>query len=114
LERSVDEVFVRREVIDAAKLRSLCEPSNAQGAIQTLSHVGAIAATGTLLWLCIESVWVVPLFAIHGILLNFLYAGQHELSHWTVFRTGWLNEWVGRVFGFVLFYPLYPELGARR
>jgi fatty acid desaturase len=22
-----------------------------------------------------------------------------------VFRTGWLNEWVGRIFGFVLFYP---------
>jgi len=42
---------------------------------------------------------------MHGVLLNFLYAGQHELSHWTVFRTGWLNEWVGRAFGFVLFYP---------
>jgi fatty acid desaturase len=41
----------------------------------------------------------------HGVLLNFLYAGQHELSHWTVFRTGWLNEWLGRLFGFVLFYP---------
>jgi fatty acid desaturase len=101
----VDEVFVRREVIDAAKLRNLCIPSNTQGVIQTLSHVGAIAATGTLLWVYRESIWAVPLFAIHGVLLNFLYAGQHELSHWTVFRTRWLNEWVGRVFGFVLFYP---------
>ena len=101
----VDEVFERREVIDAAKLRSLCVPSNTQGVIQTLSHLGAIASSGTLLWVCRDSIWGVPLFAIHGILLNFLYAGQHELSHWTVFRTGWLNEWVGRVFGFVLFYP---------
>jgi fatty acid desaturase len=101
----VDEVFVRHEVIDAAKLRSLCVPSNAQGAIQTLSHLGAIASSGTLLWACRDSIWAVPLFAIHGVLLNFLYAGQHELSHWTVFRTGWLNEWVGRIFGFVLFYP---------
>jgi fatty acid desaturase len=104
-QRPVDEVFVRRDVIDAAKLRSLCVPSNTQGAIQTLSHVGAIAATGTLLWVYRDSLWAVPLFVIHGVLLNFLYAGQHELSHWTVFRTGWLNEWVGRVFGFVLFYP---------
>ena len=101
----MDEVFVRREVIDAAQLRSLCIPSNARGAIQTLSHVGAIAVTGTLLWMLRDSRWALPLFAIHGVLLNFLYAGQHELSHWTVFRTGWLNEWVGRVFGFVLFYP---------
>jgi fatty acid desaturase len=75
------------------------------GAIQTLSHVGAIAVTGTLLWMYRDSGWAAPLFVTHGVLLNFLYAGQHELSHWTVFRTGWLNEWVGRVFGFVLFYP---------
>src|ERR1700692_925450 len=104
-EHSVNEVFVRREVIDAAKLRSLCVASNAAGAIQTLSHLGAIAVTGSLLWFWRDTWWALPIFAAHGVLLNFLYAGQHELSHWTVFRTGWLNEWVGRVFGFVLFYP---------
>jgi fatty acid desaturase len=101
----VDEVFARRDMIDAAKLRSLCVASDARGALQTLSHLGAITATGVLLWLTRGTLWMVPLFAVHGILLNFLYAGQHELSHWTVFRTGWLNEWVGRAFGFVLFYP---------
>jgi fatty acid desaturase len=101
----VDEVFVRRDVIDPARLRSLCVPSDARGAVQTLSHVGAIAATGALLWQTRGTWWVVPVFMAHGVLLNFLYAGQHELSHWTVFRTGWLNEWVGRIFGFVLFYP---------
>jgi fatty acid desaturase len=42
---------------------------------------------------------------VHGMLVNFLYAGQHELSHGTVFRTRRLNEWVGRLFGFLLFYP---------
>src|SRR3981189_1435998 len=93
-ERSVDEVFVRREALDAAKLRSLCVASNAAGARQTLSHLGAIGVTGTLLWLWRDTWWVVPIFAVHGVLLNFLYAGQHELSHWTVVRTGWLNEWV--------------------
>ena len=101
----MDEVFVRRDVIDAATLRSLCVPSNVRGAIQALSHLGAIAVTGTLLWHWQGTWWAVPIFAAHGVLLNFLYAGQHELSHWTVFRTGWLNEWLGRLFGFVLFYP---------
>jgi fatty acid desaturase len=101
----VDEVFVRRDVIDAARLRSLCVPSNSRGAVQALSHLGAIAVTGTLLWHWQGTWWAVPIFAAHGVLLNFLYAGQHELSHWTVFRTGWLNEWLGRLFGFVLFYP---------
>ncbi|MGB6354107.1 MAG: fatty acid desaturase [Steroidobacteraceae bacterium] len=101
----MDEVFVRRDVIDGAKLRSLCVASNCRGALQTASHVGAVGVTGTLLWLTRGTVWMLPSFAVHGVLLNFLYAGQHELSHWTVFRTGWLNEWVGRAFGFVLFYP---------
>ncbi len=101
----MDEVFVRRDVIDAATLRSLCVASDRAGWTQTLSHVGAVAATGTLLWLAWGGWWAAPVFLAHGVLLNFLYAGQHELSHWTVFRTRWLNEWVGRAFGFVLFYP---------
>jgi fatty acid desaturase len=101
----VDEVFVRRDVIDPARLRALCVASNGMGALQTSSHLSAVAITGTALWLTWGTPWVLPLFIAHGVLLNFLYAGQHELSHWTVFRTGWLNEWVGRLFGFVLFYP---------
>ena len=101
----MDEVFARRDVIDAAKLRGLYVASNGAGAMQTLSHVGAIGVTGTLLWLTRGAWWAMPVFLVHGVLLNFLYAGQHELSHWTVFRTGWLNEWVGRILGFVLFYP---------
>jgi fatty acid desaturase len=101
----MDEVFVRREVIDPGALRALCVPSNARGALQALSHVGAVMVVGTLLWLARATAWVVPLFLAQGVLINFLYAGQHELSHWTVFRTRGLNEWVGRAFGFVLFYP---------
>jgi fatty acid desaturase len=101
----VDEVFVRREVIDPAALRALCVPSNPRGALQASSHVGAIAAVGTSLWLMRTTAWAVPLFLAQGVLINFLYAGQHELSHWTVFRTRALNEWLGRAFGFVLFYP---------
>jgi fatty acid desaturase len=103
--KAMNEVFVRRDVIDPAKLRNLCAPSNLAGSIQALSHVGAILLTGSLLWLLRSSVWAVPLFIAHGVLLNFLYAGQHELSHWTVFRTAWPNEWLGRAFGLVVFYP---------
>jgi fatty acid desaturase len=101
----VDEIFVRREVIEPATLRRLCAPSDAKGMAQTASHLGALAVTGTLLWMSWSTWWAVPLFMAQGALLNFLYAGEHELSHWTVFRTRWLNEWVGRLFGFILFYP---------
>jgi fatty acid desaturase len=101
----MDEVFVRREVIDPATLRALCVPSDRRGALQAVSHVGAALVTGAALWALRASWWAVALFILQGVLLNFLYAGQHELSHWTVFRTRWLNEWVGRLFGFVVFYP---------
>jgi fatty acid desaturase len=101
----MDEVFARRDLIDAATLKSLCRPSDARGALQVFSHVGVLLCTGWLLWRTWGSAWVIPLFIVHGALLNFLYAGQHELSHWTVFRTRWLNEWCGRLFGFVVFYP---------
>jgi fatty acid desaturase len=101
----VQEVFVRREVIDQARLKDMCRTCDWRGWRQTLSHAGAILSSGTLLWFLAGSYWVFPVFMVHGVLLNFLYAGQHELSHWTVFRTAWLNEWVGRLFGFLLFYP---------
>ena len=101
----MDEVFARRDVIDSETLKRLCVPSDARGALQAASHLGAIGITGTTLWFTLGTGWAVPVFIVHGALINFLYAGQHELSHWTVFRTRWLNEWLGRLFGFILFYP---------
>jgi fatty acid desaturase len=99
------EINTRRDLLDSATLRRLCVASDWAGAKQTAEHLAAIGATGSLLWLSWGTWWALPAFLIHGALLNFLYAGQHELSHGTVFRTRWLNEWVGRIFGFVLFYP---------
>jgi len=69
------------------------------------SHVGALIATGIVLKLSWGTLWAVPLFMVHGTLLSFLYAGQHELSHSTVFRTRWLNEAFGRAIGFLMLYP---------
>jgi fatty acid desaturase len=101
----VQEVFVRREVISPARLKDLCRTSDLKGWCQTSSHLGAILLSGALLWHFRGGYWAFPLFMVHGVLFNFLYAAQHELSHWTVFKTAWLNEWFGRLFGFCVFYP---------
>ena len=101
----MDEVFARRDLIESSALRSLSARSDRAGWVQIASHVGAILLTGAALWSTLGTFWAVPVFLLHGVLINFLYAGQHELSHWTVFRTRWLNEWFGRLFGFVLLYP---------
>jgi fatty acid desaturase len=101
----VDEVFGRRDLISPAKLKELSVKSDGRGFLQLGSHVGAVALSGSCVALTWGTAWVVPAFILHGILFNFLYAGQHELSHWTVFRTSWLNEVFGRVFGFILLFP---------
>jgi len=97
--------FSRRDLIDPKRLRVLMQRSDMRGAVQLGSHLGAILVCGTLLWTAWGTWWAVPLFVVHGVLINFLYAGQHELSHQTVFKTKWPNLLFGRLFGFVLLFP---------
>ncbi|MEM1163011.1 MAG: fatty acid desaturase [Pseudomonadota bacterium] len=101
----MDGSFVRRRILEPSVLRKLVQRSDARGAVQAGSHFGAIALTGTLLWATWGTWWAAPLFVLHGILINFLYAGQHELSHGTPFKTKWMNVALGRLIGFLLFYP---------
>jgi fatty acid desaturase len=101
----MQEVFARKDLISPAALRALCEASDRAGWVQAGSHFGAILLTGAALSQLWGSVWAVPVFLLHGVLINFLYAGQHELSHWTVFRTRWLNEWIRRLIGLISFFP---------
>ena len=101
----MDEVFGRRDLISPTALRALSVKSDARGFLQLGSHLGAVILSGIAVAYTWGTVWLLPVFIVHGILFNFLYAGQHELSHWTVFRTAWLNELFGRLFGFILLYP---------
>ena len=101
----MDEVFGRKDMITPARLRELTVKSDAAGFVQLGSHLGAIGLTGAALLLAWGSWWTVPVFMIHGTLINFLYAGQHEMSHATVFKTRKLNEVFGRLFGFLMIFP---------
>ena len=101
----MDEVFSRRKLIEPKALRSLMQRSDLRGGLQAGSHFGAILVTGILLAMTWGSWLAVPVFIMHGTLINFLYAGQHELSHGTPFKTKALNEWVGRFIGFLMIYP---------
>jgi fatty acid desaturase len=101
----VDEIFGRRDLIAATRLKALSVKSDLRGFLEVGAHLAALTLTGVALLGLWGTIWAVPLFIAHGILINFLYAGQHELSHWTVFRTKGLNEFFGRAFGFVLIYP---------
>ena len=101
----MDGTFIRGKVIEPGKLRQMMQRSDLRGAMQAGSHFGTIMVTGALLWATWGTWWAVPLFMIQGVLINFLYAGQHELSHGTPFKTKWLNEWLGRLIGFLMIFP---------
>ncbi len=84
------------------RLKPLSEKSDLQGWVQVLGHLGAIALTSFGLYQFWGSLWMIPIFALQGILITCLYAGVHELSHNTVFKSKALNEWFGRIFCFIL------------
>ncbi|PUB15556.1 fatty acid desaturase [Yoonia sediminilitoris] len=97
--------FSRRKLLTPAELRTLSERSDMRGGMQMASHLGAIVMVGWLHWLAIGTAWVWLTGLALGVLLNFLYAAQHELSHATVFKTRKLNEAFGRIIGFVQIFP---------
>jgi fatty acid desaturase len=101
----MDGAFVRGKLIEPAVLRGLMQRSDLRGALQAGSHFGAILLTGWALWALWGTWWAVPVFIVHGTLINFLYAAQHELSHGTPFKTKLYNVWLGRFVGFTQLFP---------
>jgi len=101
----MEQSFSRRDLLEPADLRALNTRSDLRGWVQILGHIGAIIAAGILHAQAIGSFWVILTGFGLGVLLNFLYAGQHELSHGTVFATKQLNEAWGRLIGFLMIFP---------
>ena len=97
--------FSRRKLVTPAELKSLNVRSNLRGAGQMASHVGAILIAGYLHSLALGTGWVWVTGFVLGVLINFLYAAQHELSHATVFANRKTNEVFGRLIGFVMIFP---------
>ncbi len=92
-------------VIPKQRLVELNRRSNTRGFLQLGSHIGAIAVCSVALHQTWGTWWAIPFFLVQGILINFLFACQHECNHATAFRARGINTWVARVCGFMLFYP---------
>jgi len=101
----MDTSFSRRKLLTPAELRALTERSDLQGGLQMASHLAAILGAAALHGLAMGTAWVWVTGLVLGVLLNFLYAAQHELSHATVFKTRRLNEVFGRIIGFIQIFP---------
>ncbi len=98
----MDASFAKTIRVDPKRLKALGKKSNAHGWLQVVTHLGAILVCTIFLASAWGSLWAVPVFIVQGILINCLYAGVHELSHNSVFKTRRLNELFGRLFAFIL------------
>jgi fatty acid desaturase len=87
------------------QLLRLAARSDARGLVQLACHLGALGATGTLVWYARSTAWVVPALLLHGIVLVFLFAPLHESVHWTAFRSRRLNDAVAWACGALLLLP---------
>lgn len=85
-------------------LRRLARPSDRAGLAQLAGHLGALAATGTLV-LSTDGLVRGGAMLIHGIVLVFLFAAAHEAIHRTAFRSRRLNDAVAFLAGLPIVLP---------
>lgn len=83
--------------VDKDVMKSLLVRSDFQGFKQVFLHLGLIALTGAALvysWYNLAWYWTVLAVFLHGSFYGFFGGGVagHELSHRTVFKTRWLND----------------------
>jgi len=101
-----------KPVIDHRKLMAslsreqqgaLTAKSDWAGLVHLAIHALALTVTATLIQLAVP-LWQL-LLPVHGILLVFLFTTLHETIHKTAFATGWINDAVARICGFLIVLP---------
>lgn len=91
--------------LDKAALKALSRPSDAKGLAQLAAHLGALSLSGALVVAASGTLWLVPAWIVHGLLLVFLFAPLHETVHRTAFATRGLNDAVAWGCGLALALP---------
>jgi fatty acid desaturase len=85
--------------LTAEQVRQFSARSSLTGAFHLGMHLGLAVVLAALLWRTWGSLWTPVLWCAVGVVINYLYAAQHELSHGTVFTSRRANELWGRVIG---------------
>ena len=94
-----------REIVGRGRVAGFVERRDGPGLAFAAVHAALIVATGWVLWRTLGTAWAVPATIVHGILIVHLFAPFHESTHYTAFRTRWLNTAAGWITGLVLMLP---------
>jgi fatty acid desaturase len=99
------EPRLRDKPLNPAMLRELSARSDFRGVLRTISHYGAVAIVGTLIWLVASTwgvAWALPLIPAQAYLVAFLFMPMRETAHKTAFRSRALNLAVGHLSAFMI------------
>lgn len=105
---SLSEPGHRLKPLTPAMLRELSVRSNLKGAARSVFHFGVVVLIGALIWRVVSShsvLWALPLMAVQGYFVAFLFMAVHETAHKTAFRSRGLNLAVGYLSGFIIGLP---------
>jgi len=89
--------------VPAPLREAMTERSDGPGLWHLAGHLGAVLVLGGLIASGVPGWWL--LLQLQGVLITFLFTLEHEATHRTPFRTVWLNDWAGRLAGFLLLLP---------
>ncbi|WP_375306942.1 fatty acid desaturase [Bradyrhizobium sp. A11] len=105
---TVSEPGHRLKPLTPTMLRDLSVRSDLKGAMQTAGHYGAIVLVGAAIFVVSSRwgvLWALPLMAVQGYVVAFLFMAVHETAHKTAFRSRGLNLAVGHVSAFIIGLP---------
>jgi fatty acid desaturase len=107
LEMHADSMIEQRP-LTPMQLKQLSVRSNAPGLVRSVTHYGAIALNGTLLWLVMAkygTLFALPLLVMQSYLVAFLFMPMHEAAHKTVFKARFLNTTLGHLSALMIALP---------
>ena len=94
------------EIVSRKVLKELRVRSNGPGLINLAFHLGALALTGSFVYLVAGNLWLqIPAMLIYGMVIVLSFAPLHECSHGTAFKTRWMNYALGYVIATMTFRP---------
>lgn len=99
------DVAFGADLVPRATLKRLVRRNNRVGVLFLGGHFALLGATGYGVYAALGTAWIVMAMAVHGVVMAFLFAPMHELSHGTAFRARWLNEAAFRLVSFIYISP---------
>ena len=102
---SLEHIHQVKALIPRDRLRELMVRSDRHAWCYLALHMACLLASGGLVYLSMDTWLLIPAMGLLGILIVHLFSPQHEFAHRTAFRTRWLNDLFGWLFGLIIMLP---------